>query len=107
MGQVPASHPSLVPGFQPDENANCPGQSSAAGARARVLLGTDRNLVPYRILPYRILPYSIRPYTIPYSIRPYTIRPYTIRFLDRILRYGTVRYTAVSLGRIRYGTAVT
>ena len=93
MGQVPASHPSLVPGFQPDENANCPGQSSAAGARARVLLGTDRNLVPYRILPYRILPYSIR--------------PYTIRFLDRILRYGTVRYTAVSLGRIRYGTAVT
>ena len=96
MGQVPASHPSLVPGFQPDENANCPGQSSAAGARAKVpdpLLGTDRNLVPYRILPY--------------SIRPYTIRPYTIRFLDRILRYGTVRYTAVSLGRIRYGTAVT
>ena len=96
MGQVPASHPSLVPGFQPDENANCPGQSSAAGARAKVpdpLLGTDRNLVPYRILPYRILPYSIR--------------PYTIRFLDRILRYGTVRYTAVSLGRIRYGTAVT
>ena len=93
MGQVPASHPSLVPGFQPDENANCPGQSSAAGARARVLLGTDRNLVPYRILPYRILPYSIR--------------PYTIRFLDRILGYGTVRYTAVSLGRIRYGTAVT
>jgi len=73
---------SLVPGFWPDENANCPGQSSAAGARARVLLGTDRNLVPYRILPYRILPYSIR--------------PYTIRFLDRILRYGTVRYTAVS-----------
>ena len=72
MGQVPASHPSLVPGFQPDENANCPGQSSAAGARAKVLLGTDRNLVPYRIL-----------------------------------RYGTVRYTAVSLGRIRYGTAVT
>ena len=97
MGQVPASHPSLVPGFQPDEKANCPGQSSAAGARAKVpdpLLGTDRNLVPYRILPYRI-------------VRPYTIRPYTIRFLDRILRYGTVRYTAVSLGRIRYGTAVT
>ena len=96
MGQVSAPHPSLVPGFQPDENANCPGQSSAAGARAKVpdpLLGTDRNLVPYRILPY--------------SIRPYTIRPYTIRFLDRILRYGTVRYTAVSLGRIRYGTAVT
>ena len=44
--------------------------------------------------PYRILPYSIR---------PYTIRPYTIRFFGRILRYGTVRYTAVTLGRIRYG----
>ena len=55
MGQVPASHPSLVPGFQPDENANCPGQSSEAGARAKVpdpLLGTDRNLVPYPTVPY-------------------------------------------------------
>ena len=89
MGQVPASHPSLVPGFQPDENANCPGQSSAAGARARVLLGTDRNLVPYRILPYRILPYSIR--------------PYTIRFLDRILRYGTVYGRILGEDTVRYG----
>ena len=25
--QVPAPHPSLVPGFKSDENANCPGQS--------------------------------------------------------------------------------
>ena len=84
MGQVPASHPSLVPGFWPDENANCPGQSSAAGARARVLLGTDRNLVPYRILPY-------------------SIRPYTIRFLDRILRYGTVYGRILGEDTVRYG----
>ena len=26
-GQVSAPYPSLVPGFKPDENANCPGQS--------------------------------------------------------------------------------
>ena len=66
MDEGQAPHPSLVPGFKPDENANCPGQSSAAGARAKVpdsLLGTDRNLVPYRILLYFILLFCILLYT--------------------------------------------